>query len=523
MAGIFAVEALEGPDLIDLAYELCEPVEGGLITGFAWQQSDRPCGDANGDGRSAMAQKIMITGASGFVGQTLVRQLAREGGFEILELRRSKPKTDAREVVVADLLAPNAYSAALKGVSAVVHLAAVTGKASPAEYQRVNEEGTRAVVDACKLAEVPNIIHVSTIAAAYPNQRYYPYAQSKARAEDIVRESGLNYAIIRPTLVLGEASPIWLTLSKIAKAPVIPFPSNGEVAVQPVDVSAVAEAIAIVLKSERFSNEVFEIGGPDSISFKAFLSLIHKAYLNEEPRIVDVPLGPIRLMLAAMEPVLRPLMPATAGQLAVFANDSTVEANWLHDQLKPNMPSTEALVRRLVEAETTSSNDGAPPILEKPARAENPRAVRQECDTFVRYLTGRPPSEYVRAQYLKGVEARGLANDQGFTEFDQASLRLARRGPVAARLADAHCAFFRRRGALRRKLILLLAVLEHVSPSNAIVDDSANRGPFMAILGLIGAGIGFGVCSIFGALALAPAYAGFGSKQPSDTQVTAAR
>ena len=97
----------------------------------------------------------------------------------------------------------------------MVHLAALTGRAAPEEYKRVNVDGTSVLLQACKAAKVRRFLHVSTIAAGYPDQRYYPYATTKAQAESLVRESGLDLAIVRPTLVLGEKSPIWNTLVPI--------------------------------------------------------------------------------------------------------------------------------------------------------------------------------------------------------------------------------------------------------------------------------------------------------------------
>ena len=84
------------------------------------------------------------------------------------------------------------------------------------------------------------------------------------------------------------------------------------------------------------------------ISFADFMRAIHQAYYGKEPRFVSFPLAPVRSLLAFMEPVLRPLLPVTAGQLALFANNSTASPNWLHDMLKERMHSVEATIAMLV-------------------------------------------------------------------------------------------------------------------------------------------------------------------------------
>ena len=81
-----------------------------------------------------------------------------------------------------DLGTPAAYLDALRGCDTVVHLAAVTGKAKPTDYFRVNREGTRALVDAAKAAGVRQLLHVSTIAVKYRDEQRYFYAHSKRDA-----------------------------------------------------------------------------------------------------------------------------------------------------------------------------------------------------------------------------------------------------------------------------------------------------------------------------------------------------
>ena len=183
------------------------------------------------------------------------------------------------------------------------------------------------------------ILHVSTIAAGFSDRRYYPYAQSKLAAEALVRESGLAYTILRPTSVLGATSPLWSTLSRMARLPFIPLPQGTRpVSVQPVHVNDVARAIEIVLEASRFEGETLDVGGSDPESFADFLNAVRRATIGTPGRVMRVPLGPVRSLLAAAEPVARSVLPVTAGQLALFANDSTAKPSWLMSRLRPRMP-----------------------------------------------------------------------------------------------------------------------------------------------------------------------------------------
>jgi nucleoside-diphosphate-sugar epimerase len=461
-----------------------------------------------------MPQSIFVTGAGGFIGQSLIQPRSGLTNCSIKVLTRRPlpecaPKSNLPVQVVGDLLDPGTYRAALMGCDTVVHLAAVTGRAARTEYERVNVEGTRALLHTCKAVGVRRFLHMSTIAAGYPDQRYYPYAKTKARAEALVRESGLDFAIIRPTLVLGVNSPIWNTLLKIAKLPMVPLPEGARpVLVQPVRANDVVRGMELLLESGRFEGEVLELGGPRPLPFREFLGLIQRALHGEPGRVVRVPLGPIRTLLALTEQAMRPLLPVTAGQLAVFANDSVPSENWLLAQLRADMPSMEETIAALVDA--GNGGDGSRMGMPRWKRQERPmsenakRVLEAECRSFAAYLVGAAPISYIEEQYTKAAHAHGLGFDEEFPGFDRVTLALARRGRMLARWADAYCSIFHRGGPLRRKLIVLAAILEHVAPTNEVFDRVQSRHVALTVLSLAAYGWTSAVSLLLGAVILLP-------------------
>src|SRR6185436_7939692 len=133
-----------------------------------------------------MGQSIFVTGAGGFIGQSLLARLCARSDFSAKALmRRPAPQNSSQTYrpVIGDLLAPESYRAELAGCDTVVHLAAATGKASPRLYEEVNVEGTRRLLEACKAAGVRRFLYMSTIAAGYPDKRHYAYAITKRKAE----------------------------------------------------------------------------------------------------------------------------------------------------------------------------------------------------------------------------------------------------------------------------------------------------------------------------------------------------
>lgn len=461
-----------------------------------------------------MLRKIFVTGAGGFIGENFIRRqsFAAERRFKILTRIKpaAPPSADGLiEPIVGDLLKPETYRAALEGCDVVVHLAAATGRAMRSEYRRVNVDGTMMLLQACKIAGVQHFLHVSTIAAGYSDQRYYHYAKTKLEAESLVRESGLDFALLRPTLVLGENSPIWKTLVRIASLPVVPLPEGHPVRVQPIHVTDVVRGIERLLERDHLNGEILELGGPRQMLFSEFLQLIQIGLRGAPRKILRVPLSPIRFGLAALEPLLRPVLPVTAGQLSVFANDSVASENWLLAELRVSMPTTEETIAALVLADKKVGHPKSEAIeskLESSLLSECLKTTLvNECRAFATYLVGYSSSPYVEECYTLAAQAHGLADKAEFSCFDRAALKVARLGPTFARWADSYCALFRRNGTLRRKLVLLAAILEHVAPTNEAFENVKPSSAARTFLSIGAIGIASAISVLIGAMILFPA------------------
>ncbi len=463
-----------------------------------------------------MPLTVFITGAGGFIGRALLQHLADSSANLSIRALTRRPRGESSadgpdQEVVGDLLDPTSYRQALEGCDTVVHLAAATGRAAPSVYQKVNVEGTRVLLEACKAAGVRHFLYVSTIAAAYPDKRYYPYARTKAQAERFVMESGLSFAIVRPTVVIGEASPIWTTLRKIAGMPFVPMLEGARpVAVQPVHAGDVVRGIELILSSGRFDGEILELGGPKMLPLRDFLAMVQNEIRGESSgSVLRVPfLELIRFLLAAVEPLLRPMMPVTAGQLSIFANDSTAEENSLMSGLRSGMPSLEETIAVLVDASHGCGSDpgGQPPRpLESRQMSDATLAtLRAESRVFCAYLVGMETTPYIEEQYAKACHARGLAFDDKLGCLDRASLWLARRRQLLSHWADAYCAIFHRTGVLRRKLVVLAAILEHVTPTNEVFDRTQSHGVTRSVLSIVLYGCSSGLALLIGSIVLLP-------------------
>ena len=171
-------------------------------------------------------------------------------------------------------------------------------------------------------------VHVSTIAVTFKNRTHYHYARSKERAEDAVRQSGLNYVILRPTLVLGPASPVWRALVRVATSPLTIIPGNGRALIQPVWVEDVVDTL-IDLGRERLPDATLELGGPDVLTFDSLLRMIGQRFGRSSTRVLHLPARSTIALLAGLERLLPGALPVCAGQLYPFVNDSVAQSSGL--------------------------------------------------------------------------------------------------------------------------------------------------------------------------------------------------
>jgi hypothetical protein len=130
--------------------------------------------------------------------------------------------------------------------------------------------------------------------------------------------------------------------------------------------------------------------------------------------------------------------------------------------------------------------------------------LERECEVFSRCLSGEPPGDYVRQQYLAAHRAGAVEAPGGATPFERAVVTLARLGPGMARALDAHARVFANGSLLRRKLVLLLALLEVRSRHAERIDTPTGSSTFALFAALAWLGLRFVVTVFVTALALLP-------------------
>jgi nucleoside-diphosphate-sugar epimerase len=299
---------------------------------------------------------LFVTGATGFIGRSLLSELDPAMYRSVCCLSRAgdavtfAPESHVR-VIKGNLLRPESYAGALAGCRTVIHLAAVTGAAAPERYFEVNVEGTKRLIAECGRSGVENFLHVSTIAVKYRDKSRYYYAQSKEQAEQAVKESRLRYIIVRPTIVIGRGGGPWGPLSALARAPFLALPGDGKALMQPIALEDLVACLQTILAENLFTNEVIELGGPESLTCEQFLKRIHASYHGKEPAALRLPLKPLIMILSVLEKIFSTALPINAGQLSAFWQDGVAESTRAPALAGLPATSVDRMIERMVAYE----------------------------------------------------------------------------------------------------------------------------------------------------------------------------
>jgi nucleoside-diphosphate-sugar epimerase len=174
-----------------------------------------------------------VTGGTGFVGSRLI-DLALERGHSVRALtRRAQDERDGVEWIGGSLEDRDALERLVEGSDSIIHVAGVINARDAAGFESGNVRGTLSMLAAATAAGTRRFVHVSSLAAREP--KLSKYGASKARAEELVERSGLDWVIVRPPAVYGPGDRETLELFRMAKAGVILLPPRGRLSLIHVD------------------------------------------------------------------------------------------------------------------------------------------------------------------------------------------------------------------------------------------------------------------------------------------------
>lgn len=251
--------------------------------------------------------KILITGAKGYIGSALLKELALDSQFEILGVSREKSLEDLHNyVIIPSIEASTDWAIHLRGVDCVIHLAGIAHKSNIAleDFRRVNTFGTLNLARQARLSGVKRFIFISSIGVNgnYTSQLPFDemcipsphsiYAVSKFEAEHGLWEiagDGMDIVVIRPPLVYGEGAPG--NFSKLLKIVSLglPLPIGGiKNKRSMIAIENLISFIKICISHPLAANELYVVADEDSLSLQEIIGFIAKG-MNIDLKIWKIP------------------------------------------------------------------------------------------------------------------------------------------------------------------------------------------------------------------------------------------
>ena len=265
--------------------------------------------------------KLAITGGTGFVGSHLIDASLAAGHPVKALTRRHQPPRDGLEWIAGSLESRDALEQLVSNADAIIHVAGVISAQKAAVFEKGNVAGTLAMLAAATAGGVQRFVHVSSLAAREPKLSLY--GASKAKAEELVHGSGLDWAIVRPPAVYGPGDKETLELFRMARLGLMLMPPKGRVSV--IHVDDLARLLLALAAYSAPSNILIEEddGKPGGWTHREFARALGAA-VGTRPAILSSPGILLRLAARADQLFRRDKAKLTVDRAAYFSH-----RNWV--------------------------------------------------------------------------------------------------------------------------------------------------------------------------------------------------
>ena len=218
--------------------------------------------------------KIVVTGASGFISKNLRKYLS-EKNVNLISISRNDFKNFKYETkIISKNYNEKDILKKIKNFDALIHLVGIGKQSVNTDYDMINTDLTKHVVNLCKNAKIKKIIYLSGLGVS--SNTSLGYFISKYNAERQIIDSGLDFTIFRPSYIVGKDDLLSKHLKKQMKSREIKIPGSGKYTIQPIPISDVAKVIFESICKSKFNNKIIDLVGPDLITFEKYVKLFSK-------------------------------------------------------------------------------------------------------------------------------------------------------------------------------------------------------------------------------------------------------
>jgi uncharacterized protein YbjT (DUF2867 family) len=249
---------------------------------------------------------ILVTGGTGFIGTALCRELT-ERGHDVTALARTPEEDgvpDDVETVVGDVTEYESIESAFEGKDVVANLVALSPLFKPSGGDEMHEVvhvgGTENVVRAAEEHDLDAIVQLSGLGADPDGPTMY--LRTKGRAEQVVKDSALDWTIFRPSVVFGEGGE-FVSFTKLLSTPyVTALPGGGKTKFQPIYRGDLVDMLADGVEDEDRRGEIYELGGPDVLTLGDVTRMVYRA-ADRSVSIISIPMAVAKFGLSLADPI----------------------------------------------------------------------------------------------------------------------------------------------------------------------------------------------------------------------------
>ena len=263
---------------------------------------------------------VFVAGGTGVIGSSLCRVLA-DRGHRVTAASRTPDRSDVPatvDAVTVDVTEPD-LTDAVAGHDAVVNLVALPSHAKPTNqsHRSVQRDGTKNLVRAAERTAVERFVLLSGLGVESGVET--DYFRAKREAERIVRDASPEWVIYRPSVVFGDGCAFLPFLERVIPPSIAPLPGGGRMRLQPIWVEDLSPAIADGVENDEHAGRIFEIGGPERLTFAEVVRLVTGS------EVVPIPMALSAVAFAVADYL--PVVPFGRDQYRVLDVDNTTPEN----------------------------------------------------------------------------------------------------------------------------------------------------------------------------------------------------
>ncbi len=272
--------------------------------------------------------KVAVTGGTGFIGQAFLSSWSRQGPpDEVRIVSRHPPRLPLPSFArwhPGNVMDRGSLETVFDGVDTVLHLTGILAETKTQSYEAVHVDGTRNVLEAAKAGRVSRIVYLSAIGASRTARSRYH--RTKAEAEDLLKASGIDVTIFRPSVVFGKEDKFLNLFVGMGRTfHVLPLIGDGTNRVHPVWVNDLVESVLEALSQPEPVGRTYQMGGSRIYTYRELMETLKRS-LRLHAMVLPQPETLLRVM-AGMQEALLPVPFLTREMVTMALEDNVADPN----------------------------------------------------------------------------------------------------------------------------------------------------------------------------------------------------